>query len=1055
MSSKKPALASSLKELSSSLQERVVDLDEITHTIYTGLKNIFPYADVSIYILNPAQAGVDLFYPQQFWPLPEKELAWLSQKAKENLNQHTPPVVVSHFYVENRAKSIHTDLKQLRLDIQHFNFVCNDGLFYTLTSEDEVTLGIVFIHSWASQKLLSQTKTFKKNIESGKLFLKEMIIALDNYFIHEKIESLLSDKRQLKQRIQKDEEDLKRRVLELTVLYETSNALSYSLNYYQMVDLMLESLYKVLHFDLCSIFLLDFVPMGEIITRVNTPLDPQYVATIQYNVISASIPFVQHPIDIQKVRLSTENVYKHTLDNHSENMKSFANIPLIFKEDVIGMLNICSTQEGIFGRNEMTFLHTMTNQLAAHLGRLKMVKRFEKFKIGTVIKSMAEGIVMLDENQQTEIINPATMNLLGLESNKKLDNDAFINKLKEMGVYDLFKTAQNQHKPVLNYELTHNDKNLLMNITHISDLEEHRSGLLFVFRDFTELQRINKVRNQQLEVIARVNLIIKSITDLDNLLIVILEFVLNLSNAEMGSIQLKQGKTFQTKVHSNFPDKIRKMYRFKNNETISDYAIRTGEVCFIEDYWKNPKVSGGAKIFLESYLCIPIMVKNELIGLFQLARKLGNESPKLTSDDVQTLTTVTSLIATAIHNALLYQETLEKQKIDQELKVANEIQTKLLPEKLPDFGHIGFGAISVPAREIGGDYYDFFELDNGDIGIVMADIVGKGIPAGLYMAMLKSILHTHFLSYTSPKAALEKINALLYRDPVISKFVPLFYAIFNPNTLELRYCNAGHEPALVFTKNGFITLDTMGYPLGSMAESSYEEKQITLSDQDMVLLYTDGIIEARNEKGGAFGYTQLKNLVKKSKQSSAKQVVESIYSHIKKNFQPKKQHDDLTLVVLKVDLDKTKKSAQEAPLKTQKIKVSSSLENIKKIRFEVDSFLNDSTISEDDRFNIKLAINEAQANVIEHAYFGNENGDIIFEFRLFKETFEVFIKDFGKGWGQRTTKGKDHLDELEGSGLGVFLIDSIMDKVSYNGTQQGTELHMIKFLKKESDHGNT
>jgi phosphoserine phosphatase RsbU/P len=528
---------------------------------------------------------------------------------------------------------------------------------------------------------------------------------------------------------------------------------------------------------------------------------------------------------------------------------------------------------------------------------------------------------------------------------------------------------------------------------------------------------------------------------------------MTVANAEMGAIQLLSGRNFQTRVHSNFPDKIRREYKFISGETVSEYTAKTRNICLIENYLHNPKVNHQVKILIDSYICIPIMAKDQSIGLLNIARRYGTDQQQWSQDDITTLTTITNLSGTAIYNAILYQETLKKQKLDQELKIANEIQTKLLPEVIPQPPGASIGAISVPAREIGGDYYDFFELENGHIGICIADIVGKGVPAGLYMAMLKSILHTHLMSIFSPKEALEKINALLFRDPVIQKFVPLFYAIFDPAEKTLTYANAGHEPAVLFRDGHHLQLDTDGFPLGGLAESCYEEKTLDLKEGDTLLLFTDGFIESRNAKGLRFDIDQAQALVNQTPDISSTVFLDKLYTQLKQHLDPIEASDDVTVVSIRMNTSFTTK--EESPIRVKKMRVTSAKRFVKRIRLETESIATEMGFSEEDIFNLKLAINEAQANVIEHAYFGSEKGDILFEFRVFSDRLEVLIKDFGPGMGSKTIKGEDHLDELEGSGLGVYLIKTMMDNVKYNRTSKvGTELCLTKYLKKGAAHGN-
>jgi anti-sigma regulatory factor (Ser/Thr protein kinase) len=316
------------------------------------------------------------------------------------------------------------------------------------------------------------------------------------------------------------------------------------------------------------------------------------------------------------------------------------------------------------------------------------------------------------------------------------------------------------------------------------------------------------------------------------------------------------------------------------------------------------------------------------------------------------------------------------------------------------------------------------------------------------------LLHSQLQGIVSPCEALQKVNELLYRDPVINKFVPLFYAILDPDTLILRYCNAGHEPALRLSNGQFDMLDSDGLPLGALLETEYVERQVQLQERDVLVFFTDGVVDVRNGRGHSFGVNGLKAVMEKYHDQSAKGITEKIYSHVVQYMKSTPQPDDITLVTLKVDQNH-RPVGEEQPLKVKKIRVASSTKHIKKVRAEVEQITTEMGFPSEDVFNIKLAINEAHANVIEHAYAGSDTGEILFQFLIFKDRLEVVIKDFGQGVGQKTIKGEDHLDELEGSGLGVFLIKTVMDKVRYKRTAKvGTELWLTKFLPSNSSTQN-
>jgi phosphoserine phosphatase RsbU/P len=1043
-----------LEEISSSLKKRIHTKREIVKKLNQALQTIFENANINIYLLDKKNQTIKYQLPLEGgWPFPESDKQWVIGKTTEIINNGEKGPIT--WFTSSRKLTSNLNEKQIIKDKSTYSYACDDGLFIILTTEEKTIQGIVFIHTWKQKKSIANYYDIKKSIKQLDPVLRQCSEALENLSIHKKIENLLLDKIKLKERIEKDEEDLKQRILELSTLHDTSNALSYTLNYKQVAQIIAKSIGKVLGYDICSIFLWDFSPNGEILTHHNKPLPTNVLDLVQKNVLESIQPFKQISLKDTRIKVFIEKHYDPTdkLDE-TEALKSFANVPLIFKEEVIGLLNICSTQENAFTRNEVTFIHTMANQLASNLGRLKMVKESEKSKMGSIVSSMTDGVLMLDENHHIEFLNPTAETILGKISKKEMQDEYIIKKLEELNLIKIYKELLKDKKARTNHKIYTKNKSFSVNISLVTHHEAGKFGTIFVFRDNTESDRLDQIKTQRLEIINKVNLVIKSIYNLDHLLTILMEFILNIAKSEMGSIQLKQKDgLFISRIHSNFPDKVRKGFRFKNKKTISEHVQTTKENCFIEKYTTNKNISPNPKILIDSYLCIPILVQNELIGIVNIARKSENKNPKISKEDVKTLTMITNLSGTAIQNALLYKQVIFKEKLDQELKVANQIQKRLLPETTPKLDVVDFGAGSFPAHDIGGDYYDFFTLSSGKIGIIVADIVGKGIPAGLFMAMLKSTLHTNILPYDSPQKALEKINKILFNDSVINKFVPAIYAILDPTTLELKYCNAGHEPGLILRKNKISILDSVGFPLGGYEEADYEEKSLILEDSDTVLLYTDGLVEARGNRNSSFGINRLKTLLRETISLGAQEIVNGLKHKIDVFSKNQGQHDDLTMIVIK-SREKHKKEFYVETIKSKELQISSHKKNIPKIRKELQSFCEDIGFSDSIIFDIKLAVNEAHANIIEHAYFGSDQGMILFNLANYKNRIEIKIKDFAKNTSHTIKGEKKHLKELEGSGLGVYLINTLMDEVTIEKNKNSTELIIIKYKKGYKKRGD-
>jgi PAS domain S-box-containing protein len=208
------------------------------------------------------------------------------------------------------------------------------------------------------------------------------------------------------------------------------------------------------------------------------------------------------------------------------------------------------------------------------------------------------------------------------------------------------------------------------------------------------------------------------------------------------------------------------------------------------------------------------------------------------------------------------EEAQERQRIEQELQVARLIQQTLLPKSLPGLAGYDMAAYYQPAREVGGDFYDFLELEDGRLGLVIGDVSGKGVPAALVMAITRTMLHaTYRLGSPAPGEILEQVNNILYPDILPNMFVTCLAAILDSRTGRLQYANAGHDLPYLRHAAGVSELRATGMPLGLMTNMSYEEKEITLKPGESVLLYSDGLVEAHSPRREMFGFPRMQEFV--------------------------------------------------------------------------------------------------------------------------------------------------------------------------------------------------
>ena len=256
-------------------------------------------------------------------------------------------------------------------------------------------------------------------------------------------------------------------------------------------------------------------------------------------------------------------------------------------------------------------------------------------------------------------------------------------------------------------------------------------------------------------------------------------------------------------------------------------------------------------------------------------------------------------IGSTLRGQLLEQERLERERIEQEMRVASRIQQASLPKEVPQLEGWHIAPYYRPAREVGGDFYDFHLLSDGRLGLVVGDATGKGVPAALVMSTTCGMLRLAAQSYSSPGEMLQRLNEALFTSIPPNMFVTCFYCVLDPESGRLVYANAGHDLPYLGRRSGDDAeeLRARGMPLGLMPEMSYEEKEASLREGESVLFYSDGLVEAHDPKGEMFGFPRLRELVAESskERSLGDVLLEELYSFVGEDWE---QEDDITLLTL-------------------------------------------------------------------------------------------------------------------------------------------------------------
>jgi sigma-B regulation protein RsbU (phosphoserine phosphatase) len=297
----------------------------------------------------------------------------------------------------------------------------------------------------------------------------------------------------------------------------------------------------------------------------------------------------------------------------------------------------------------------------------------------------------------------------------------------------------------------------------------------------------------------------------------------------------------------------------------------------------------------------PLNAQGRLVGAMIVGMPVNNNQP-LSTRRLNILNGIAQQAATAVVNNQLYKESADRARLQQELKVAHEIQASFLPEGNPDIPGCDVASLWQAARQVSGDFYDFLARSDGSWGIVIADVAGKGVPAALFMALSRTILRTVGFNRRDPGDVLTRVNEIINIDAESDLFVTVFYAIWDPKTKVISFANGGHNPSILMNKKGETRLlKAPGIALGVLPDVNITTHTVLLERGDTLIMYTDGVTEAINEDYDEFGLERLCLTVRAARGRNAQAIVQAISDGIHDHAGDTPQFDDVTLVVLKRD----------------------------------------------------------------------------------------------------------------------------------------------------------
>jgi sigma-B regulation protein RsbU (phosphoserine phosphatase) len=337
-------------------------------------------------------------------------------------------------------------------------------------------------------------------------------------------------------------------------------------------------------------------------------------------------------------------------------------------------------------------------------------------------------------------------------------------------------------------------------------------------------------------------------------------------------------------------------------QTILGEAVTSGKPLLVRDARADERLAHNSAddiLYVSSLAVIPLVVRQRVLGVLSVAKRV--EGRYLEERDFQHLATLAEYASITIDNIYTYMEVLEKREIEREVDIAAQIQQKLLPARLPEMGGASLAVFNKPAKGVSGDYYDVFRLGEDKIGIAICDVAGKGIPAALVMVMIRSILHLVVSPERDAAATLGWVNRGITGRIDLDHFATIAVLIYDEKRREILYSNAAHLPLLVYRQKTGSTfkVDTEGLPIGIEKDTRYEQKRFGLEAGDVILMCTDGIIEAMNPEGQQYGVAGVRRMLEKGAVLPPQELVESIQEDIGRFVGSARQHDDQTLLVLK------------------------------------------------------------------------------------------------------------------------------------------------------------
>lgn len=411
-----------------------------------------------------------------------------------------------------------------------------------------------------------------------------------------------------------------------------------------------------------------------------------------------------------------------------------------------------------------------------------------------------------------------------------------------------------------------------------------------------------RIAVEELSVLNEIATAITSTQSIEKIVDLIVRKCVKHIKVEQGVVMLLDEKDTQNPFHTMIrkQDSATNLLPFRLDTQLTGWMLMNKAPLLINDFQSDKRFSSIKDVDfpIKSLLSVPMQMKGKMIGLVTVFNKHGDSGFSI--NDQRLLGIIAAQSAHVVENARLYQNEQALLRLQEEMRLAYEIQVDLLPKTQPVVKGYSIAGRSIPAKEVGGDYFDFITIDQNHLTFCVGDITGKGMPAAILMANLQASLRGQAISGKPCKECVALTNELLYYNTAPNKFATLFYGVLNTEKDEITYCNAGHNnPILISEDNKITRPDVGGLIVGIAPMVPYDEAKIKLNKNDLLVVFSDGITEAMNKEEEEYDEARLLEIITKNREKNSQELIDLIFNEVNNFSKGQPQSDDMTIVVIK------------------------------------------------------------------------------------------------------------------------------------------------------------